>query len=107
VEQVEEFTSKGNFYAYQAWTKYWNRSSWEKLASSRLFGMIQSRLFQDGWNIPISQCFNLTYKPKSWVDNYQGKDLDVFNSSSIACHDILNRLSKVRHVGRGKVAQGK
>jgi hypothetical protein len=107
VEQVEEFTSKGNFYAYQAWTKYWNRSSWEKLASSRLFGMIQSRLFQDGWNIPISQCFNLTYKPKSWVDNYQGKDLDVFNSSSIACHDLLNRLSKVRHVGRGKVAQGK
>jgi hypothetical protein len=107
VESLGEFSNERNYYMYQAWTEYWNRSCWEKLASSRLFGMIQSRLFQDGWNLPITQCFNLTYKPGSWVDNYKGKDLDVFNSTTIASYDLLKRLSKVRYTGRGKVAQGK
>jgi hypothetical protein len=107
VESVKEFSTTSNFYAYQAWTEYWNRSSWEKLASSKLFGMIQSRLFQEGWNIPITQCFELTYKPNSWVDRYEDKTINVFNSTSIASYDLLKRLSRVRHIGRGKVAQGK
>jgi hypothetical protein len=107
VESEKEFSTTSNFYAYQAWTEYWNRSSWEKLASSRLFGLIQSRLFQEGWNIPITQCFELTYKPRSWVELSKDKTLNVFNSTSIASYDLLKRLSRVRHIGRGKVAQGK
>lgn len=102
-ESTSEVLNEPNFYCYQHWTEYWNRSKWEKLASSKLFGMIQSRLFQDGWNVPIEQCFDLNFKERSWVDLKGSSELTIFNSTSFACHDLLNSLSRVKTGDRKSV----
>jgi len=88
--------------SYWKWRKATSRTHWEELASSRLFGLIQSRLFQGEWNTDITQCFELKFKKDSWTWNYDLNtqavklgDMNVFNSTSIACHDILGKLEAI------------
>lgn len=68
-------------------------NSWESLFSSRLWGFIQSRLYQGDWNLDeIHQCFDLTYKEHSYVDKYHRPYFTIHNASSYACHDLINCL---------------
>lgn len=103
IESTGEIYQESNLKSYHQWTEYWNRSHFEKLASSRLFGLIQSRLFQGDWDTDITQCFELTSSKDSWVTNQDfnmvklvPEGMNVFNSSSIACHEILPRLGTKR-----------
>lgn len=102
-----DIREESQFKRYAKWNEYWQRTHFEKLATSRLFGLIQSRLFTGDWNPDIEQCFELTSKKNSWVavNNLQklefelGERLTVFNASSVACHDLLaklNRLTKTK-----------
>jgi retron-type reverse transcriptase len=98
---------------YFNWHHAEKRTHWEELASSRLFGLIQSRLFQGDWNSDITQCFSLSSVKHSWVHNIENiRDLqdvslgsvNVFNSTSFACHDLLSRLSSLGKIRKRKAA---
>jgi len=71
--------------------------SWDAKFKSKLIGYIQSRLYQDKWNLDdIEQDFELTYGSGSWMDYASKKwtlpHMDVFNSTSYASHSLLNFL---------------
>lgn len=77
------------------------KDTWEHLLISKLFGLIQSRMYQDSWLVDaLNQNFNLTKIKSSWADLYNGLELTVFNSTSIASNDIL-RLLRKQKLGRG------
>jgi len=102
-----DWEDNSTYYCYKSFCERNNRSSWVRLSESKLWGLIQARLFQSSWDIDIDQCFELTHSEGSWVDKRGRKQesaLNVFNSTSFACHDLLDLLSKVKHKGRGKVA---
>jgi len=92
------------------WDRRTSRSAFEKLASSRLFGLILSRMYSGNWNQDIFQCFDLKYITRSWSDLYLttklklksplGESLNVFNSTSIACHSLLNVLASQKAIKR-------
>jgi len=67
--------------------------SWDKLLKSRLNGLLLSRMYQGSFNsIEVSQCFDLTFKPKSYLAYVKPKINDVnftvFNSSTFSCHSL-------------------
>lgn len=65
--------------------------TWESLAKSRIWGLIQSRLYTGEWNPSVEQDFRLRYVPGSWVAKRgrpYSEELDFANSTSFAFHDI-------------------
>jgi hypothetical protein len=75
------------------------------LIKNRLFGLIQSRLFQGNFNLEnYEQDFRLTFKHKSWC-HYNKKfnrfnKVNVFTSSSFACQALLSALKNVKSKGK-------
>jgi len=76
----------------QDWT------SWEALIKSKLFGFVQSRLYQGSWNMDgYEQCFELNEKEGSWVRLYQTRKqhseyMTIFNSTTFASEWLVKRL---------------
>lgn len=80
-------------------------SSWELLVRSKVWGLIQSRMYQDSWlQEAVNQSFDLDWKPLSWVDRVKNKldGLTVFNSTSYAANDLLCLLNARKNPGRSK-----
>jgi len=80
-------------------------SSWELLVRSKVWGLIQSRMYQDSWlQEAVEQSFDLDWKPRSWVEKaYRKLDgLNVFNSTSYAASDLLCMLNERKNPGRSK-----
>jgi hypothetical protein len=84
-------------------------SVWEKVARSRMFGLLQSRLYAGSWSPDeVDQCFDYEYISNSWGDKRGvvlektllslGYDsgLTFANSTSVAFYDIVSLLRKSR-----------
>lgn len=83
-------------------------SSWELLIRSKVWGLIQSRMYQDSWlQAEIDQSFDLDWQPLSWVEQrIKGiSGLNVFNSTSYASSDLLLLLNDLKNPGRSKKAK--
>jgi hypothetical protein len=64
----------------------------EKLATSGLFGFVQSRMYQGVWNYDLRQDFRMgPVKPNSWAWLQKIKDYrhNIYNSSTYAIDDLL------------------
>jgi hypothetical protein len=75
-----------------------SRTDWEEFIESSITGFLQSRMYQDSWNMKeFIQSFELSYEPGSWVDYYKERPelikLDVFNSTSYAYNHLASELS--------------
>jgi len=84
--------------------------SWYNLLSSRIAGVIQSRLYAGSWtSTDISQDFRFKFSNYSWVSKavkdpyYEPGLLDTFNSSSYACHSLLDIFEGYRRKAQNKV----
>lgn len=70
--------------------------TWEALAKSKIFGLIQSRMYADSWNIDMDQDFRLKYVARSWVSQFYMRGsackLTFANSTSYAFHDVCEIL---------------
>jgi len=84
--------------------------SWSTYFKSRIIGFVQSRMYNGRWNLDsFKQDFTLRWVNKSWIESnwnqYTG-ELSVFNSTSIACHSLLEifrwnqKLRKTRAEGK-------
>jgi hypothetical protein len=67
-------------------------TSWRDYFNSKLIGFVQSRLYKGEWNLEhLEQDFNYKFVNNSWGDKIGKKHkLNVFNSSSFACHSLAN-----------------
>jgi hypothetical protein len=78
------------------------KSTWKEMVNHKIFGFIQSRLYQGDWNIlNLEQDFRLKYCKKSWIDGPGRKwrkieDLNVFTSTTFAFHSLVEILKAVR-----------
>jgi hypothetical protein len=74
--------------------------SWESLAKSRIFGLIQNRMYSGVWNSEMEQDFRLIYVPSSWIakrmHTVSARKLEFSNSTSFAFHDIANLIRSQR-----------
>lgn len=70
--------------------------TWEALAKSKIFGLIQSRMYSNSWNIDMDQDFRLKYVARSWVSQFYLRrsacKLTFANSTSYAFHDVCEIL---------------
>lgn len=71
---------------------------WIDMITSRIFGMLQSRMYQGSWNLDeFRQDFTLKFTSGSWCARTKVKVdtvMDVFNSSSIAAKSLVNTLKR-------------
>jgi len=73
-----------------------SRESWENLVKSKIFGLIQSRMYQGSWTSEeIEQCFSLTKINGSYTEKFMSRKLNVFNSSSYASYWLSNKLRSI------------
>jgi hypothetical protein len=77
------------------------------LIKARIFGLIQSRLYQGSWNLEdFKQDFRLTFRKGSWIafnkkfvfDN----NINVFTSTSFAASALISALGTIRRGGGSK-----
>jgi hypothetical protein len=71
------------------------RGTWKEIFRSKLIGFIQSRLYQNKWNLrELEQNFSYTFIHGSWADKEINKSrgLNIYNSSSFACLSLWNML---------------
>jgi hypothetical protein len=92
---------KGESWEQKVWkSKY----TFEDLVKSKLFGFIQSRLYQGSWNMEgYEQSFELTYKKGSYCAysmKLQDKDLaarmNIFNSTTFASEWLVKKLKTIK-----------
>lgn len=73
--------------------KYSPADSWVRYFKSRILGFCFSRIFIGKWNLEdFKQDFTLRWVNKSWIDSRHNNspfELNVFNSSSVAVHSLL------------------
>jgi hypothetical protein len=72
-----------------------SRRKWLRLSKSPIFGFLQSRLYQDSYDLKkFVQNFELKYIPFSMVDGLARSEsppkLDVFNSTSYASKSVMS-----------------
>ena len=96
---------KGNPGIGESWgSKRWkDKYTFEDLAKSKLFGFIQSRLYQGSWNMEgYEQIFELTYKKGTYcaysmkLKNGPSERLNVFNSTTFASEWMVKKLKTVK-----------
>jgi hypothetical protein len=97
----EEFLEKINNNEIEEYqNEYENKKSWTKYFKSKIIGFAFSRIYIGKWNLGnLQQDFSLKFVPKSWMDSkynceilplkLEWDELDVFNSTSIACRSLL------------------
>lgn len=78
--------------------------SWDSLAKSKIFGMIQNRMYVGSWNTDVEQDFRLKYVSKSWVSKRgelpsvnEGVKMTFANSTSFAFHDVVSLIRNARN----------
>jgi hypothetical protein len=75
-----------------------SKESWLYFIKSSLSGFVQSRLYQNGWNLQeFEQNFDLNYIKSSWVEKYAPSiktRLTVFNSTSFASASLMLLLKR-------------
>jgi hypothetical protein len=96
--RVDEFTSKR---VSSKWANSFNAASYalEDLFRNSLVGYFISRMWSGSFTERVRQDFSLTYSSGSWMAEcapyyakhqwFSRKHIDVFNSSSFACHSLL------------------
>lgn len=91
--------------ATESWFKVWkDKDTFENLVKSKLFGFIQSRLYQGSWNMSdYEQCFELTFKTDSYCGKFEDKirekyceKMDIFNSTTFASEWLVKKLKTIR-----------
>jgi hypothetical protein len=89
----------------ESWFKVWkDKYTFEDLVKSRLFGFIQSRLYQGSWNMEgYEQSFELTWKKGTYCaysmrirDKSISENMTVFNSTTFASEWLVKKLRKVK-----------
>lgn len=90
----------------ESWrTRKWkDKFTFEDLVSSKLFGFIQSRLYQGSWNMEdYEQEFRLTYKRNSYVaysmklkSSALREKFTIFNSSTYASEWMVKKLKTIK-----------
>jgi hypothetical protein len=76
-----------------------------KLATSGLFGFVQSRMYQGVWNYDLKQNFTMRdIVPYSWAwfQNRRKTLFNIYNSSSLATDDLLRYFHKESPVMKGR-----
>lgn len=76
-----------------------NTRKWEDFIKSKLSGFIQSRLYNQRWDLTeLAQDFSYKYSHNSWSGRYNKHfgdgTLTIFNSSSYACRSLLNMMRR-------------
>jgi len=84
--------------------------SWHRLLSNRIAGLLQSRMYQNKWNLDdLCQEFYLTFEDHSWVskakERRNGPSLNVFNASSYACLSLYHILDGYKRKLKGQVVR--
>jgi len=84
--------------------------SWHRLLSNRIWGLLQSRMYQNKWNLDdLCQEFYLTFEDHSWVakakSNGKCPRLTVFNASSYACLSLYHILEGYKRKQKGQVVR--
>jgi hypothetical protein len=71
-----------------------NGPSWQEYFRSKLTGFIQSRLYQNNWDIKdLEQDFQMSFINNSWMTSKLNKTpsrLTIYNSSSFASDSLIN-----------------
>lgn len=76
--------------------------TWKDLVTSRIFGFVQSRLYQGSWNLfDFKQNFRLRYNPRSLTGlsrkEWKTKgDLTVFTSTSFAAGSLIDLIKGMK-----------
>jgi len=85
--------------------KWISVAKWTGFIRSEIFGFIQSRLYTGALNQELfDQNFQLEYNPGSLMDRYRWKlpvEVTVFNSTSLACDELLKLMKKTRGLKPG------
>lgn len=83
--------------------KWRDKYTFEDLAKSKLFGFIQSRLYQGSWNMEgYEQSFDLTFNKGSYVaysmklKGQIGDRMTVFNSTTFASEWMVKKLQSIK-----------
>jgi hypothetical protein len=98
--------SRSNPGVGESWeTKVWkDKYTFEDLAKSKLFGFIQSRLYQGSWNMEgYEQMFELSYEKDSYCaysmklrNKSTSDNITVFNASTFASEWLVKKLRSVK-----------
>jgi hypothetical protein len=89
----------------ESWFKVWkDKYTFEDLVKSRLFGFIQSRLYQGSWNMEgYEQSFELTFRKGSYCaysmsikDKSISDNMTVFNSTTFASEWLVKKLKTIK-----------
>lgn len=89
----------------ESWFKVWkDKYTFEDLVKSKLFGFIQSRLYQGSWNMEgYEQSFEMTYKKESYcaysmkIKSKQHRDnMNIFNSTTFASEWLVKKLRGIK-----------
>jgi len=79
--------------------------NWHSLLSNRIWGLLQSRMYQNRWNLDsLDQEFYLTFEDHSWVAKTKAKEdipLNIFNASSYACASLYHILEGYKRKSKG------
>lgn len=73
------------------------KASWEEIINSKLFGLLQSRLYNGSYEtLRMIQDFGFNYKGESWASKYSKnfEGINFANSTSYAFRDILNIITR-------------
>jgi len=90
--------------------------TWKHVVTDRIFGIIQSRLYNGSWNLfDVKQDFRLKYISKSWVDQkglpyFVSEDMNVFTSTSFAIgslNDIIRKQDRRKREIRRELQKAK
>lgn len=86
-------------------------ASWSEIVRSKLFGLIQSKLYNGSFDQSrVIQDFGFNWRAESWASKYSMKfdaDLDFSNSTSYAFRDILRILKRSKEQSDMKTAYKK
>lgn len=70
--------------------------SFQEMVHSTAWGLIQSRLYNGSLNLDgLEQDFANVFRIGSWVWRPWNRSLNIFISSSFACHSLIRRLSRL------------